>query len=191
MADPTTAPVRHVTRQQAIVLAVLGAALLAALLINPSSDNSQNNNAVSTAASARQRRSPEPTKSASWKPNWPKVSLDKMLHQNPFAAIDVTTAAPATNTPETVIAATPNENPPVDANSEPEDAAVAAQRRTSEETFAAFTSQKVKMTLRTGANVSALIGERLVHEGEIIDGIRIVSILPTGVLVEPVTTDLP
>lgn len=45
------------------------------------------------------------------------------------------------------------------------------------------------MILRSGEKVSAMIGERLIREGEIIDGVRIVSILPNAVLAEVTQRD--
>jgi hypothetical protein len=45
--------------------------------------------------------------------------------------------------------------------------------------------QKVSLILRTGPKTTVIIGGCRFHEGDIVDGVRIVSIHPNGVLVEP------
>jgi cytoskeletal protein RodZ len=61
--------------------------------------------------------------------------------------------------------------------------ALAAQQRLSE-----FRGKKVSVVLRSSAGGSAaLIGGRLVREGEIVDGIRVLSISTDGIVVEAVT----
>ncbi len=62
--------------------------------------------------------------------------------------------------------------------------ALAAQQRLSE-----FKEQKVSVVFRTtDGTTAALIGKRVVREGDVIDGVRIVSISHEGVLVEAIAS---
>ena len=53
-----------------------------------------------------------------------------------------------------------------------------------ESLLAEFKTRKVKLIFRTNNKACALIGDRLIKEGEIIDGIKIVSISNNGVVVQ-------
>ncbi len=114
--------------------------------------------------------------------HWPKVSLAEMLQHNPFQKPAALQEAP----PESAAPAVVETEPAAPETPDPALVALEAERRKKvSATLADLQSQKVKVILRTNQKVSAVIGDRLIHEGDVIDGVKIVSILPNGVIVAP------
>ncbi len=69
-----------------------------------------------------------------------------------------------------------------------EEAAEKARVLAAEQRLSEFRGQKISIVLRMSDGVSAVrIGKRLIHEGEVVDGIRVLSISADGIIVEPVT----
>ena len=186
MADKSKTTRPGVTRKQAIVLGALSAMLIAALYSSQDTGATTDSTSVTTdARAARRKAAAAPTVAATVR--WPSVTLEQTLKHNPFAELEVPVEPPSQTTPETVTSTPPV---PVTSEEEPEiDPVEENRRRKSEETLAQLQSHKVSMILRTGKKASAMIGGRLVHEGDIVDGVRIVSILPNGVLVESAPVD--
>lgn len=107
----------------------------------------------------------------------PENELEMTLRFNPFAL------RPTLQVP---VPGTESSTPDQQAQEELAERArvLAVQQRLSE-----FKGQKVNVLLRTSDGVAAArIGRRLVHEGDIVDGIRILSISSDGVVVEAVST---
>ncbi|MDB5336509.1 MAG: hypothetical protein JWN70_2128, partial [Planctomycetaceae bacterium] len=63
------------------------------------------------------------------------------------------------------------------------------KRNESAAAIAEWKTRRVSLIFRDGNKVSAVIGDQLVHEGDVIQGVRVISILPNGVLVAPAAPD--
>jgi hypothetical protein len=69
-----------------------------------------------------------------------------------------------------------------------EEAAEKAQALAAAQRLSEFRGQKISIVLKMSDGASAVrIGKRLIHEGEVVDGIRVLSISAEGIVVEPVT----
>lgn len=171
------------TPKQAVLIGTLGVVLVGVMLYGQG-DGQPAAQTTTEATPPASRRRVAPTNTAAVHTKWPDVSLEQMLQHNPFAARNV---ASSESNPSAEIAAAPVE-PPVESAAEANP--VANERREKAEAFLAeLRTQRVKLILRTGEKVSAMIGERLIHEGEVIDGVRIISILPNAVLAEVTQLD--
>ncbi len=179
------------TRAQGLTIGALVAILVGAIFYGQSGNtpaNSDANVAVTPPASQDAAR-PASTAVVPVKitTHWPAVSRERMLQHNPFKHLELPPDVSAEAQPEA-----PPDEPTPDATAEAaaaEAAALAAEKqKKAQEILTEFQDRKVQMILRTGGKASAMIGNRLVHEGDIIGGIRIVSILPNGVLIEPEAT---
>ena len=70
-----------------------------------------------------------------------------------------------------------------------EEAAEKARALAVEQRLSEFRGQKISIVLRMSDGASAVrIGKRLIQEGEVVDGIRVLSISAEGIIVEPVTS---
>ncbi len=98
---------------------------------------------------------------------WPKLALTDALQHNPFAPLQRAEA--------------PSEAPPV-----VEAAALAeAQRQAAADVLEAFQSRRVRAVFITDDGPVALLDTKLVHEGDVVDGVRVLLIRPDGLTVEP------
>jgi hypothetical protein len=189
MADDSKPSRPLMTRKQGIMIGALGIVLAGVLVFGQDSSAKPGGAADAGVTTEAPRTARQPGKSAVVVKTtaWPKVTLDEMLRHNPFATPNLPPEGP----PET-----PTPVKPQSVISEAQ-AAEKLQAETSRDEqrikraalVADWQNQKVKLILRTDRGVSAMIGDRKVREGQIIDGVRIVSIRPTGVLVEPVGTN--
>lgn len=101
--------------------------------------------------------------------SWPEAQLDQVLKANPFRPL-----RPVEEEPE------PEAKPEVAATDAP-DAAIAADRSA----LNAFSNRRVGAIVYTKNGPAAMIGTTLVREGDVIDGVRVVSIQADGIVVEP------
>lgn len=67
-----------------------------------------------------------------------------------------------------------------------EDSVTDARRQAVQQTLNDLRSKKIMLIFRQGDGAAALIGDRVVKEGQIIDGVKIESISPRGITVLPV-----
>lgn len=175
------------TRKQGIMIGVLGAILVGVLVSGQSEGTTTGATAEADPALSRPRtaRQSASATTAGKLTVWPKVSLDEMLLHNPFAQPemlrDSIPETPPAAEVEAAAAAAEAESLQAARSKELDD----EQREKLEAVMAEFKNQKVKMILRTDRGVTAVIGDRKVREGDIIDGVRIVSIRPDGVIIEP------
>lgn len=102
---------------------------------------------------------------------WPAVKLAEVIEKNPFRPIRPIEKAEATE--------------PVVPTPEAEAAAAAATENRA--ALNAFASRKVDAIIATARGPAAMIGAKLVREGDVVDGVRIVSIQADGIVVEPAT----
>ncbi|MCC7422589.1 MAG: hypothetical protein IT428_20095 [Planctomycetaceae bacterium] len=102
---------------------------------------------------------------------WPEASLDQVLKSSPFRPL-----RPTMEEPE------PEAKPPVAAMEAPNAAAEADRSALN-----AFANRRVGAIVYTKNGPAAMIGTTLVREGDVIDGVRVVSILADGIVVEPAT----
>ncbi|MDB5388212.1 MAG: hypothetical protein JWM11_3858 [Planctomycetaceae bacterium] len=167
------------------MIGVLGAALIGVLVFGQDGGAAAVNDAATTEPRARRRAADPAVKSKATV--WPKVSLEEMLAHNPFAQPNLPKETePKIPAPEEVAAAEAKTLESAKAKS------LEVERQTKvDAVMTDWRNQKVNMILRTDRGVTALIGDRKVREGQIIDGVRIVSIRPNGVIVEPVSSAKP
>jgi hypothetical protein len=105
-----------------------------------------------------------------------EAELETTLRFNPFAQMSRLEAQ--SHNGETTLS---------DPNLEPaeEELAERARAQTVEQRLSEFRSQKVSVLFRTTeGGATAMIGTRLVHEGDIVDGVRVLSISTEGVVLE-------
>ena len=189
MADVSKTTTPRITRRQAIVIGALALVLVGTVIAQLGGNHSALAKAgVNAAPTAAQNATALPNGPAS-KVIWPQVSLDEMLRHNPFA--EPASPVPVkVEIPALVVATPPTGDLMTASDSEKEEEQLSEQRRQKvNAALAALRSDKVTMILRTDRKVSAMIGNRLVREGDIVDGVRIVSIQTNGVLVEPADVD--
>lgn len=179
----------RISRKQGVLLAVLGAVLSYVVLQGDSTKGTNDQTEVADADKPTARRKVTPRPAPNVELRRVTMPVEQMQKQNPFAklAVPPKPASPkvvAVTVPIAVVSA-PTPRPEV----------LAAEKRAKErrekiqQTIAELQGQKVKMILRTDNKTSAMIGNRLVSEGDLIDGVRVVSILPTGVIVKPASPE--
>lgn len=106
------------------------------------------------------------------KKKWVKVALDEAVQTNPFAELTVPQAPAAA------------EQEPVAQEAVAEMEALAEAAKAREAAIADLRTQKVSVILRHSGQATAMIGGRMVREGDLLNGFRVISILPTGVVFE-------
>lgn len=176
-------------RQQGALIGTLSLVLVGVLYFGQgSSETAPDVTAADSARPSASRRA-MPAQAAATVTKWPSVSLEQMLQNNPFAArreLSVTASTDANAAPKTPAESVSETS--TASTTEP-DSAPNELRQRAEAFLDELRTQRVKMILRSGKNVSAMIGERLIREGDVIDGVRIVSILPNAVLAELTQAD--
>jgi hypothetical protein len=153
-----------ITTRQKVTVGIL-AAVLIGVLIFPATETSQPAADGDEAAgpprpSAQSRNTPV----AQQPIDWPKTDLDAVLSQNPFRELEMTAASP-----EPIVAAAPVAAEDLEQVSEPAD----------------VTLLRVSAILRGPKGPAAIIDGRIVHEGDLVDGCRIVRIQSAGVFAIP------
>lgn len=191
MSDLNSSNQSGINRKQIILIAVLGTIFAGVLIFGQNGSESTDLAAESTDAGSVRRtgRTPsnvpsEPLRTV----RWPTVELEDILRQNPFQSREELVVKEEIPVPKALVV----ESPPVPTDVTEKAAEVDAERR---EKMAALISEfqtaKVKMILRNGKQATAMIGERVIREGQVIDGVKIVSIRSDGVIIEPILNDLP
>lgn len=115
---------------------------------------------------------------------WPKFALEEVLLHNPFEPAPM--PVEETKTPE---AAPVLQEPLPTPEAIREENASEDRRKSVAAVIAELKQQRVRMILRTDKSVSAVIGDRVLRAGDVFDGVRVKSILPNGIVVEPAETD--
>ena len=187
MADNPSSFNLKVTRKQGVMLAVLGVVLAYVVFQGSPQPDAANQAASADAESppARRKLSTKPVQVATLR----RISMpvEQMIKQNPFAKLP----DPPKPLPPTPKVVAPQVTVTVVKASAPSPEVLEAEKQTKErrqkiqQTIAELQGAKVKMILKTDKKTSAMIGNRLVSEGDVIDGVRIVSMLPSGVIVKP------
>lgn len=183
MPDQPKSFTARITRKQGILLGVLGVVLVYVMM--QGMGESPETSTEPEAPAARRKTAAVSTRATSTV-ELKRVSLpiEQIVQQNPFAKL-VAPPKPEPKKPEPppvaiVSVAVPKPPDPVI-----EKRAKERQERI-QQIIAELHGHKVRMILRTDKKTSAMIGNRLVSEGDVIEGVRIISILPTGVIVKPV-----
>ena len=169
-------------RIKLIVAIVLGVVFVAVLCWDPGSPDAPavETTAVSKAPPPSAPRSAKSKKAAPVavkEADWPKVNPEDAEELNPFDPEDREKRKLATVVVE--------ETAPVEELEEPAEPTLSPAERMK----AAFANKRVRMICRTRNGVIGLIDNQVLREGEIVEGVRIVSIRADGVLVEPVDDD--
>lgn len=180
MASPTTALPRTITLRQKILLGGLGVALVGVLLI----PNGKSPETVEDSAQSGGRRRPSQDSVATAQHEirirWPDISLDDVLAHNPFGRLPTPDAA-ATTDSEPVAPEPPTEV--ADTNPEPADGTPSVIDQ--DEFGEAVRRLRVSLIVTGEKGPAAVIGNRIVHVGDLVDGCRIISISDAGVIVAP------
>jgi hypothetical protein len=177
-----TPPKPAITTRQKIILGVLGM-VLAVVLLFPSDKGTTSTTDAPEEPRRRKPAQDQAAQEASQLIRWPEFALAEVLGQNPFAKIPV----PA---PPVVVAETPptevtvvEPEPPAALPSESDEDDAMEQSREAARTL------RVSLIIKGEKGPAALIGTRIVREGDIIEGCRILSISDAGVIVVPTTDD--
>ncbi len=167
------------TRSKVLVIAALASVLAYLLLGQPADPDAAVAPPGDTAVIEKKESAGEAsTATKSWKPAWPEIALADALDHNPFAAMK---AAPAPPVAE-IIQPSPPPAPAVKETQPDEEAPDDADKQAALENFR---RQGVSMILKNKSKACAVVGGRLVHEGDVVDGVRIVTITSQAVIVEP------
>lgn len=165
-------------RTKLIVALVLGVLLVAVLLWDPGASEDSFSEAPAAGPSAGSAPAPrivkKPAAVAVREGEWPKIEARDAETLNPFDPQDLEKKRKAA-----VVAEAPA---PAEDEGEPEEPVLSPADRMK----AAFANKRVRMVCRTQNGVIGLIDDQILREGDVVDGVRIVSIRPDGVLVEPV-----
>jgi hypothetical protein len=138
-------------------------------------ESTAGNTSESSAAGRRRAAAPQPAKRNA--PRWAKAAvpaLEEAIAEDPFAmspelsqALGLQTAASASAPPAQ--------------NARPD-----GEREHASRTVAQWRSLGVSMIVTTPTGMAALVGNQLLREGQVIDGVRVVTIDRHGIVVEPV-----
>ncbi len=159
----------RVNAKQAVIIGVLGVVLVGVLVYGqPEAETVESPAAVAAETPVVRPVKTSPPK----KKKWVKVALDKAVETNPFAELTIP-KAPAAAEPE-----------PVAREAAAEMEAIAEAAKAREAAMADLRTQKVSVILRHSGKATAMIGGRMVREGDLLNGFRVISILPTGVVFE-------
>jgi hypothetical protein len=167
-------------RIKLIVAVVLGVVFLAVLCWDPSASEDAASETTPVAASPplsapkSKSKSKGAATSTVREADWPKVAPEDAEELNPFDPEDREKRKAATVVVE--------EPAPAEELEQSEQPTLSPAERMK----AAFANKRVRMILRTRNGVIGLIDNEVLREGEIVEGVRIVSIRADGVLVEPV-----
>jgi hypothetical protein len=179
MTDRPPRPFLGITPKQGAILAIL-AGVFGFLLFgqNDGTGEPAEEDIAATESGPRRPSTASAGAAARRTPNWPEIELDQALAHNPFLPLAADeTSSPAeqalidAKTAEAAAGATPTADDAADGSS---DAAVAE-----------FQSRGVTMIFRNKDKTCAVIGDRVVQTGDVIDGVRVVAITNTEVVVEP------
>jgi hypothetical protein len=175
-------PFFGVTPKQGVVIAGL-AGVLGFLFINQDHPTGEQSSDAMTAAEAPRTSSRNAAaKSPTWTPKWPEVAFDEAVGHNPFAPLTVSSESAPLATDQALIA---TQEAGAGMDSLPEDG---VGDEAAADAVAEFQSRGVSMIFRNKQKTCALIGDRVVQEGDVVDGVRIVAITTTEVIVEPAKT---
>ena len=187
-SSPARSPAQGISRKQLILMAVLGIGLIIVVLYgqpDPGTATTEAGPETAGGLAALPSRRPSTAVATSARKNrWPVLAIERVIQTNPFAELAIPAgppflqAKPVVEPPEapTITEASEVE---ASANNEPEEA---SQTRMAD-VIADLKSRKVKMILRTNGKASALIGDRILQEGDVIDGFRVITIGPNGIIV--------
>lgn len=170
---------KKVSPNQLILIGVLVLTLAFVLFSGQGSSQTGAAKTVTNAVPpAAQSTSPKPTAVAPVQ--WPVVSLDQMLGHNPFESMDDRNGMKSSESSDDADKAAGSNASRGQSANDGED----ARDQKARSLLSEFRSRKVKLIFRTNNKACALIGDRLIKEGEIIDGVKIVSISNNGVVVQ-------
>lgn len=174
-----TATKKKVTPNQLILIGVLVLTLAFVLF---SGQGSSQTGAAKTVTNAAPPVAPAASpKSGVVAPvQWPVVSLDQMLGHNPFESMTDRDVKKSTESSVDADKAAGSNATGGESSPDGED----PRDQKARSLLSEFRSRKVKLIFRTNNKACALIGDRLIKEGEIIDGVKIVSISNNGVVVQ-------
>lgn len=176
------------TRNKALLIGVL-ASVLTVVLLQPPADPEASQNEPGAAVSQEavptaSGKQLSPVRPNSRTASWPDVSIDEALSHNPFASLVLAEAGtPVDRPPVAVVAPSSPAAPPTGA--EPHQDAEAEKQAALED----FRRLGVTLILKNKSKTCAVVGGQLVHEGDILHGVRIVAITSREVIVEPVSED--
>lgn len=173
------------TRKKACLIAVLATVLAFVLLRQPADPepvSADANTAMGASAASTPSRK-EPTESPSISPtaNWPDIAIEETLANNPFASLAFVPISATEDKLPPPVADAAHATSPVSAGESPVDHEAAKQ-----DALAEFQRLGVSMILKNKSKTCAVVGGQVVHEGDIIHGVRIVTITSREVIVEPV-----
>lgn len=191
---PAGAPGQKISRKQLILIGALGIGLLIIILYGqPASDDSVGDTGAETGGTVEALPSRRPSASAPSpvrKDRWPVLAIARVIQTNPFAELAPSAGASLLqNKPVVDVVAEPVVDAVPEDQAAVNDASDRDARAHLSDAIADLKSRKVSTILRINGKKSALIGDRIVHEGDVIDGFRIVTIGPTGVIVQAAPRD--
>ncbi len=169
MSDVTPRKFLGMTPRQTLVIGALVSVLIAVLVMD---DSTTVVNDAETITSAK--KSKTSADGGRRQPKWPEISLEQALAHDPFQPLDHNTTA---------------DDEAVDHEAAveiAENVANGAKTSAGDDAVREFQLRGVSMIYRNSKQTCAVIGDRVVHEGDVIDGVRIVAITNREVVVEPV-----
>ncbi len=193
MADLQAPPKKAVTPRQLVLIGVLSVILVAVLIgqFGGASNGTKAADAGSTAgkpaAAPALNAAPKPATSSATPaaesaqakpaaPAWPKLTADAAAQYDPFAVPDALTRqlAGARKGPDV--------KKPIPS---------APAKKSNAGVVAALRSKGIAAVLWSERGAAAVIGNRTMRVGDVVEGHRVVSIDPQGVLLEPVVEQTP
>lgn len=179
MTDRAPRPFFGITWKQGAIIAIL-VGLFGFLLLgqNDPTGEPDAEEAAATETGPRRPSAKLAEASPAWIPDWPDMDLDQTLSHNPFAPLP--DAADENLSPaEQALLDAQNDAAAADPSADE------AADDSPETAVAEFRSRGVSMIFRNKEKTCAVIGDRVIQAGDIIDGVRIVAITNSEVIVEP------
>ncbi len=193
MANPQASSKRAATPRQLVVIGVLAVTLAAVLIAQfgvPSAGPKQADSrgaGAKPAGPATAAPAPMPATASASAPSvvaparppappWPTFSADAAAQYDPFAMPEALTRqlTEARKSPD----ALKSNNP-------------ASTRNARADSLAALRSKGTAAVLRSERGAAAVIGSRVVRVGDVVEGYRVVSIDPQGIMLEPIDPHKP
>jgi hypothetical protein len=160
------------------VVAVLATVLMVVLVFQVSSSGTPTTASQERAAGRRKpplRVPPQPTAPAAQadqpsaeKPSWPPITLEEAIQHDPFAVAKKPAAA-----------APPKPAQPVKADTHPRQ--TEERKLRTKQALENLRGKGVKMVLLDGSERVAIVGDRSIRVGDVLDGLRVVSITLRGI----------
>lgn len=192
MPEPESESTQLTSPTKLAIIAVLGLILVGVMIFQfkksatTGKRRKTENAAVDSSSESDKAKSPKTMNKAQSNQNgpsaraWPKLLMADVSDYDPFTV-------PAALVEEPIVAVDDEENGSTDEANAEREKEIARRQAERDRILAKLQEQGVTAVFRTSHGATATIGSRIVHEGDVLDGFRVIEIRPEGVVLEDAT----